>query len=46
MFRDIGSEIDVFSEYGARENEYEKRNGVVVCLVILLGFFAGGWMRA
>ena len=46
MFRDIGSKIKVFFEYGEWENEYEKSNGVVVCLAMLLRFSARGWMRA
>ena len=46
MFRDIGSKINVFSEYVEWENEYEKSNGVVGCLVMLLGFSARGWTRA
>ena len=46
MFRDIGGKINVFSEYGEWENEYEKSNGVVVCLAMLLGFSVRGCMRA
>ena len=46
MFRDIGSKIEVFFEYGEWENENERSNGVVVCLVMLLGFIAGGLIRA
>ena len=42
----MGSKINVFSEYGEWENEYEKSNGGVVCLVMLPGFSAEGWMRA
>ena len=42
MFRDIGSKIDVFLEYGEWENENKKCNGVVVCLAMLLGFSTGG----
>ena len=45
-FRNIGSKINVFSKYGEWENEYKKNNGVVVCLVMLLGFSAEGWMSA
>ena len=46
MFRNIGSKINVFSKYGEWENEYKKSNGIVVCLVMLLGFSTEGWMRA
>ena len=46
MFRDICSEIYVFSEYGEWDNEYERSNSAVVCLAKLLGFTAGGCMRA
>ena len=46
MFRDIDGKINVFFEYGEWENEYEKSNGGVVCLVMLLGFSVEGWMRA
>ena len=45
IFRDIGSKIDVFSEYGEWDNEY-KSNGVVVYLAKLLRFSTGGCMRA
>ena len=45
MFRDMGSKIDAFSKYGEWKNKY-KSNGVVVCLVMLLEFSAGGWIRA
>ena len=46
MFRDMGSKINVFSEYEEWKNEYKKSNSVVVCLAMLLGFSAGGWKRA
>ena len=46
MFRDIGSKIDVFFEYGEWENKYKRGNSVVVCLAMLLGFSAEGCMRA
>ena len=34
MFRDIGSKIDVFFEYGEWENENKMSNGVLWCLVM------------
>ena len=46
MFRDMGSKINVFSEYGEWENEYKRSNSVVVCLAMFLGFSAEGWIRA
>ena len=35
-----------FFEHGEWGNEYEKSNGIVVYLVMLLGFSARGWMGA
>ena len=42
----MSNKIDVFSEFGEWENEYKKSNGVVVCLTMLLGFSARGWIKA
>ena len=42
MFRDMGSKIDVFSEYRERENEHKMNNGIIEHLAMLLGFVAGG----
>ena len=44
--KDIGSKIDVFSEYREWENEHKKSNNIVICLAILLRFYAGGWIKA
>ena len=46
IFRDMGSKIYVSSEYGEWDNEKKRGNSVVVCLTKLLGFSAGGCMRA
>ena len=43
---DMGSKIDVFSEYEEWQNEHKKSNGVIVCLVMLLRFSVGGWIKA
>ena len=32
MFRNMGSKIDVFSEYGEWENEHKMSNGVLWCM--------------
>ena len=46
IFRDMGSKIYASSEYGEWDNENKRGNSVVVCLTKLLGFSAGGGMRA
>ena len=46
IFRDMGSKIYVSSEYGEWDNENKRGNSVVVCLTKLLGFSAGGCMKA
>ena len=43
---DMGSKIDVFFKYEEWQNEHKKSNGVVVCLVMLLRFSTGGWIKA
>ena len=43
---DMGSKIDVFSDYGEWENEHKKSNSVVVCLAMLRRFSVGGWIKA
>ena len=43
--KDIGSKIDVFSEYREWE-EHKKSNSIVICLAILLRFYARGWIKA
>ena len=44
--KDIDSKINVFSEYREWENEHKKSNSIVICLAILLRFYAGGWIKA
>ena len=44
--KDIDSKINVFSKYREWENEHKKSNSIVICLAILLRFYAGGWIKA